>query len=113
MPWNYMQIELIPADMRADPTIGPGELTREQALAEIQSILDRSAPLSREFAATAETWRRGAKDDTVYLGPFSWTVYEYEHGDDPRRGALVWLEDYANIMRAAGLTNIGIAKLPD
>jgi hypothetical protein len=102
-----MQVELVPEDCQIRPLIGPGGLTREQAAAEIQSILD-GHPVLAEIAAT---WRGGATDDTVYAGPFTWTIYEHPDGEDPRRGALVWLEDYAQIMRTAGL-DAQVAHLP-
>lgn len=109
MPWNHMQIELVPEDMLARPLIGPGGLTREQAHAEVQSLLDRAPAL----ATVAATWRRGAADDTVYAGPFTWTIYPYPAGDDPRRAALEWLEDFVRIMRDAGMPNVSVAKMPD
>lgn len=110
--WNFMQVELSPKDMLARPMIGPGELTREAAHAEIQGILDRAAADSPAFRETARLWKAGAKDDTVYGGPFVWTIYEHPEGEDPRRAALAWLEDFANIMREAGMTNIQVAAMP-
>lgn len=107
--WNFMQVEIIPDDMQMRPMIGPGGLTWDQAHAEIQSILDRTP----ELGAVAATWRRGAADDTLALGLFIWTIYEHPDGEDPRRAALVWLEDMAETMRGAGFTNIGVAKLPE
>lgn len=108
--WNYMQTELSPDDLTIYPLIGPGGLTREQALAEVQSLLERSAAINPIFRPAAQTWRRGAKDDTVFVGPFTWAIYE--HVGDPRRGALEWLEDYAAIMRQAGMTDVQVAAPP-
>ncbi len=108
MPWNFMQVEMVPADAMARPTIGSGGLTRAEAHAEVQSILDRLPTL----AGTADAWRRGAKDDTVYAGRLIWTIYEHPEGDDPRRAALVWLEDLAQTMRGAGV-DVGVARFPD
>lgn len=102
-----MQVELVAEDLLVRPMIGPGGLTRKQAHAEIQGLLDRAPAL----AETAAIWQAGAKDDTVYLGPFTWTIYEYD-GDDPRRGAIVWLDDYAEIVRGAGV-DVQVAQLPD
>jgi hypothetical protein len=104
--WNFMQTELIPDDRIIQPLIGPGGLTRAQARAEILAILERGAVFNPRLASVASTWRGGAKDDTVYLGPFTWTIYEHS---DPRVGALEWLEDYAAIMRQAGAINIEVA----
>lgn len=108
MAWNVMQVELMPEDLRIDSMVGPGGFTREQALAEVQGLLDRLPAL----AETAAIWRRGAKDDTVHHALFCWTIYEYPDGADPRRAALEWLEGYAAIMRNAGLDVQG-PKLPD
>ncbi|MDG4795083.1 hypothetical protein [Micromonospora sp. WMMD1082] len=107
MPWNHMQVTIEPADSLIRPMIGPGGLTREQAIGQVQSILDRHPHL----ATTAGAWRRGAHDDTVYYGPLVWTVYEYPEGEDPRRAALVWLEEYAATMRGAGV-DLQVARLP-
>jgi hypothetical protein len=46
----------------------------------------------------------------VYAGPFVWTIFEYE-GDDPRPAAMVWLEDYAATIRAAGV-DVQVAGWP-
>lgn len=107
-----MQLQIVAADMLIKPMIGPGGLTRNQAHTEIQNILDQAAKLSPGLEEIAATWRRGAADDTVYAGLLTWTIYEHADGDDPRRAALEWLEDYAQTMRAAGLTNITVAQFP-
>lgn len=100
-----MQIEMAEDDKLIRPMLHPGGLTREQAVAEVQSILDRLPIL----AGPAAIWRRGAKDDTVFHYPFVWTILEYE-GDDPRRAAMAWLEDFAEIMRRNG-ANVDVAKV--
>ena len=82
-------------------------MTREQAHTEVQNLLDRLPNL----ATTAATWRRGAKDDTVFAGPLVWCIYEHPAGEDPRRSAQAWLDDFAATMRTAGL-DVQIAKLP-
>lgn len=112
MPWNHMKIELAPADALVRPVIGPGGLSRTQALTEVQSILERLAAISPQLWQVVGAWRRGAQDDTVYAGPFTWTVYEYPDGEDPRRAALAWLEDFAATMRTAGL-NVQVAAFPE
>jgi hypothetical protein len=106
--WNFMQTELIPDDRLVRPMIGPGGLTREAAHAEVQALLDRVGPV---LAPVAAAWRRGAKDDVVFAGPFAWTIYEHPEEEDPRAAALVWLEDYAATMRRAGL-DVQVAQLP-
>ncbi len=75
MAWNFMQLELVPDDLHIRPMIGPGALDRPAALAEVQSILDRGAnQFGAPFASLAAKWKRGVKDDTLFLGPFTWTV---------------------------------------
>jgi hypothetical protein len=101
--WNYLTIEIRPEDGGAFSTYGEGGLTREQAHAEIQTILDKAAPLTPGLAQAAQTWRRGAKKDTVYNGLFTWTIYEYPDGTDPHDGATAWLEDYIATIRSQGI----------
>lgn len=102
-----MQVEVIPADRLIQPLLGDGGLTYEGAREAVQALLDRSPRL----ADVAAKWRAGAKDDTVFVGPFTWTVFEYD-GPDPRPAAVGWLEDYARPIRAAGL-DVQVARLPD
>lgn len=99
MSWNFLQAEIVAADGLIRPTIGPGHLTQRKAHAEIQAILDRSPSL----APTAATWRRGAADNTVYADRIIWAIYEHPDGQDPVPAAMVWLEDFARIMRTAGV----------
>lgn len=106
MSWAHMQIEVAPDDLLIRPMVGPGGLPRAQALAEVQSILDQAAKLRPEIARVAEIWRRGAQDDTVYAGTLTWTIIEHD-GVDPMPAARAWLEDYARILRSAGL-DVGI-----
>ena len=96
---------MIPADLLVTSMIGDRlGLSYDEAKAEVQALLDRLPAL----AETAGIWRGGARDDTVYFGNFVWTVFEYD--GDPRPAAMVWLEDYAAIIRRAGL-NVSVAKL--
>lgn len=99
MAWNFLVVEIVPDDRLLRPTIGHGDLTRDEAHHEIQAGLDRVPA----FNAVAALWRRGAQDDTVYWGPYSWAIYEHPAGQDPRLAALAWLEDLAVTMRAAGV----------
>lgn len=109
--WNFMQLEIVPADRLIKPVTGLGGLTREQALAEVQALLDRSArELAGPFVQLAAKWRAGAKDDTIFYGPFTWTIYEHD-GGKWREGAMEWLEDYAATIRAAGI-DVQTPRLP-
>lgn len=107
MPWNYIQAEIIPEQRCVRPLVGAGGMSREQAHAEVQALLDRLP----HFATQAAIWRRGAKDNTVYAGPFIWCLYEHPEGDDPRRGAVSWLEDFAAAIRATG-QKMQVERLP-
>jgi hypothetical protein len=98
MPWSFLQLEILPEDSLVMPMVGPGGLSRTAAHAEVQGILDRIPALT----ATAAIWRRGARDDTVFFGPFTWAIFEYA-GDDPMPAAKAWIEDYADTMRGTGL----------
>ena len=98
MAWNCLQIEINTSTRIVQSTIGPGELSRDQAIAVVQALLDRFPPLAR----AAAQWRAGAEDDLVCFGPVAWTVYEHPDGQDPRFAALVWLHDLATAARAAG-----------
>jgi hypothetical protein len=100
--WNYMQTELVPQDLLIQSMIGPGHLTRDQAHAEVRSLLQRSAAVHPPFRQLVAAWQRGAKDDTVFGGPFVWAIYDHA-GSDPSAGALEWLEDYATTLRRSGL----------
>lgn len=100
MSWNYMQAEIVPADRLIRPTIGPGDLSRDRAHQEIQNILDGGGAA---LASVSAAWKRGAQDDTVFTGPFVWTIYEHDDGADPCLTALEWLEDFAATMRSTGL----------
>lgn len=105
--WNYMTIELVEADHLIQPMIGEGGLTREQAHATIQNLLDQEPGL----AETAGIWRRGAEDDTVFAYPFVWCIYDYPRAGDPGRAAHAWAEDYAGTMRTAGV-EVTVARFP-
>lgn len=107
-----MQCEIIPEDRLIQPLCGEGGLTRDQARAEVQSILDRSAALSPEFEQVAQRWRGGGvKDDTLYLGPFIWTIYEHDPGE-PLVAAQAWMEDMAATMRTTGI-DVQVGQFPD
>jgi len=94
------------------PLIGAGGMTREAAHGEVQSILDRLAERDPYLLQVVDVWRRGAVDDTCSWGAFTWTIYGHTEGEDPRRAALKWLDDFAQIMRRAGLTDIQVEGMP-
>jgi hypothetical protein len=98
-----MQLELGPG--RIDPMIGKGGMSRQAAAAEVQSILDRGRELSPGmFTAVAETWRNGAKDDTLLAGPFIWCIYEHPADENPTHAAMAWIDDFSQRMSGAPAT---------
>lgn len=98
MAWTWMQVEVLAAEGLILPLVGPGRLTREEAHAEVQRLLG-----SRKYLGeTAALWERGAKDDTVFSGPFTWTIFKHT-GDDPRPAARAWLDGFAETLRAIGI----------
>ncbi|MEU6932875.1 hypothetical protein AB0A05_27375 [Streptomyces sp. NPDC046374] len=104
--WNTLVITLSRADGFGSPQYGTGGWTREEALAEQQSLLDRlAAEFPHTYSSVAAKWRIGAKDDTVYARPRSdamsvHAIYEYPEDEDPVHKALEWLDDFS--MQATG-----------
>jgi hypothetical protein len=98
--WNHLQAEIVRDDAQIRPAIGDGGLTRSQARANIQAILDAST--SRLAAQPAALWRTSSTEDIVYAGQFLWCVYEYPADQDPRGGALGWLHTNMSVLRHLG-----------
>ncbi|ALJ19493.1 hypothetical protein [Microbacterium sp. No. 7] len=105
MSWNYLQLEIIPDDALVRPLIGPGGMSRQKAHREVAALLTRFAGIHAPAWALVKAWREGAKDDTVYAGPFVWAIYET---DDPQAGAQQWIDDYIATLRAQGV-EVGVA----
>lgn len=103
--WNWMRLEIRVEDNGIFPTIGEGNMTRADAHEYIQHMLNALAAFNPALRDVASTWKRGARDDTVYAGLNTWTIYEYT--DDPVKGATVWLDDYVQTMHGAGV-NIAV-----
>ncbi|ABW10903.1 hypothetical protein Franean1_4367 [Parafrankia sp. EAN1pec] len=102
-----MQVEIATEDHLLRPMYGLGGLTRAQARAEVQSILDELPTL----APIAEVRRRDhAKDDTAFCNQRMWTVYTYA-GTDPLPAARAWLEDLAQALHRAAL-DLHVARGP-
>jgi hypothetical protein len=109
--WHYAMLELVPEDALVRPMISPESegLTREQAHREIQGLLDRLGSQDPGFRELAATWRRGAKDDWVYRGPFSFTIFECA-GSTCAETFQTFLDDYAATMRQAGV-QVAVAQI--
>lgn len=113
--WNTLQVEIVAADLMLRPLIGAAATTREQAHAQVQHILDQGVATARRanpalagrVERIAQTWRRGAKDDTVTLVPFVHAIYPCPPGEE-LPAAMEWLSDFAATMRGAGM-NVTIA----
>lgn len=70
-------------------TMGAVDLTREQARAGVQRLLDAWPHLSN----VAETWRADrATDDYFYNNGLSFVaIFSYDAGQDPLEGANQWM----------------------
>ncbi|MEV4087451.1 hypothetical protein AB0J43_45045 [Nonomuraea fuscirosea] len=115
--WNYLQL-MFGDSPRIEPMIGTGGMTRQEAHAKVQDLLNEMAAQAPVyFAAAVESWQRGAQDDTVHVqlpkGMVLWALYEYPEGQPPERAAMEWIDDFADIMRQGGAQNIVVAKFPD
>ena len=93
--WNWMMISFQADTNRGTPQIGPGDLSHGDAREAIQQVLSTSGfPI-------AEVWRRGAKDNTVWVGDLVFTIYSHEPGRS-FYAACDWLRDFASIAKSAG-----------
>jgi hypothetical protein len=111
--WNWIEIEIAAADHLIRPRIGPGSFTKAEAHAEVEAVLARlDAENPGSGAATIlQMWRDGARDDTVYWGPWVLALYSYPAGEDPKRAAWDWAADFAETMRSAGV-DVQVARKP-
>lgn len=108
--WNFMQVQLSRWANAAEPMIGPGGMSRQAALTEVQQLLDRAATEHPDLASAAQIWRAGAKDDMVFSGSFIWCIYEHPAGEDPTYAAMAWLDDLS--MRGTGRPGVWRADAP-
>lgn len=97
MAWNYLQVETI--GLRLHPTVGPGGLTRAEAHATVRRLLVLMAETIPDARDLVRAWDEGAADDTAYIGPYVWCIYE---SDDPVAGARDWVDDLAATLRREG-----------
>lgn len=103
--WHYAMLELIADDLLIRPTINPDvDLSRADAHSEVGRLLARipgASPL-------VQAWARGAKDDTVFMGPFTFTIFEC---DDCSVSVASFLDGHVATLRAAGV-QVQIAQPP-
>ena len=89
--WGWLQID-IPRRQEGDRlriTMGAVDLTREQARAGVQGLLDAWPHL----ASASERWREDrTTDDYFYNNALSFVaIFSYEQGQDPLDGANQWM----------------------
>lgn len=101
--WNTLHVNISLDDLLASPAIGVGGFTRDEARAEVQTILSADQSLS----GAAEQWRMGA--DRVRVGPQVWTLYQYD--DDRQAAALARVDELLESFREAGV-RFQVANLP-
>lgn len=95
--WNYLQVETAGALLH--PIFGPGGMSRAQAHARVRALIALHAESTPGAAVLLEAWDAGAPDDTVYVGPYLWSIYE---ADDAAAGGREWVEDLATTLRGSG-----------
>lgn len=104
--WHYAILEHAPEDQLVYPLIGPDDpelrLTYAQAHAEVAQLLDRLAQQDQQVQTLVDQWARGARDDTVYIGPRILTLYSCPDGDCAA-GYQAWVAEWSQILEAAGL----------
>lgn len=102
--WAHMQIQIDGGMLL--PMVSEGGMTRDAARGEVQRQLDAMAAVLPEAVRIATMWREDrAKDDTVRVGPFMWTLLHAERGHAVE-AATEWLDDFASIMEQAGVSVI-------
>ncbi|MFF5079419.1 hypothetical protein ACFY36_20365 [Actinoplanes sp. NPDC000266] len=99
--WGWLQFDIPYASegSRLRITMGAVDLTREQARAGVQALLDAMPHLANAAAA----WRSGrTTDDCFYNQMMSYVViYSYEQGQDPLAAANQWISDFLRDQAAA------------
>jgi hypothetical protein len=100
--WNYLQVETVGTVLH--PTVGPGGMTRADAHARVRALLTLHSETTPGAEVLLPAWDAGAPDDTVYVGPLLWCIYE---ADDPVAGARAWVDDLAaTLHRASGRVRV-------
>lgn len=99
--WTSLRVRLVADDALIRAEVGPDGLTYDQAHDAVQAELD-ALPDGEPVAAQ---WHDVSVGETVYTptseGMALWALVE--HDGDPVAAANVWLEDYAERIRATGM----------
>lgn len=99
--WTSLRVRLVADDALIRAEVGPAGLTYDEAHALVQAELD----VLPGAEVLAEQWREVAVGEAVYTptseGMALWSLVE--HDGDPVPAADVWLEDYAERIRATGM----------
>ncbi len=87
--WRWLQVDVPMVDegrlLRA--TLGGSGLSRAEARAGVQRVLDAGRTLAR----IAEAWRREQTGDWMSHNLSTWTIYSYPAGDGAHEAAVAWL----------------------
>jgi len=99
--WTSLRVRLVADDSLIRAEVGPADLTYDEAHALVQAELD----VLPGAEVLAEQWRDVAVGEAVYTptseGMALWALVE--HDGDPVPAADVWLEEYAERIRATGM----------
>lgn len=99
--WTSLRVRLVADDALIRAEVGSADLTYDEAHAAVQRELDVMPGAAR----LADQWRDVTVGETVYVptveGMALWVLVE--HDGDPVPAANLWLEDYAERIRATGM----------
>jgi hypothetical protein len=108
--WNYLRIQRVPAEGTVRLMVGPGGMTRQDAIDDVSVFLDdgvrnaATSTLREKFRAAGESWRlktathvqRGVEvSDEVFVGDFVWVLYLHFDTVDPLNAAIDWAQVFS------------------
>ncbi|GAA4924361.1 hypothetical protein [Nesterenkonia rhizosphaerae] len=89
--WNWVMVD---AQQRTSH-YGPGFTAREDAIGDTGKLIEQLRASVVGSEALADAWLAGqAKDDTVFIGPFIFGLYQYDGtAKDRQVEAELWVVD--------------------